>query len=379
MKARTLSAAALLALSSGALAQPTAFTYQGLLKNGVAAANGLHDLRFRLWDAPIAGNPLGSVQCVNNVAVTEGLFTTTIDFGQQYAGSAPRFLEIEVRADTGLDCSNAGGFVVLFPRQPLTPTPQASHANAAFSLDAADGSPQSAVMVDNAGNVGIGTTAPSFLLHLRSDAPVLALHDNGPANTQVGYLTYRNAANAESAWVGFGTPGSPQFSMANNRPGGDLALYAGTGGNIFLNTSPNAVAVNPTGSVGIGTATPAARLDVRGDIRLGSSGQFHAPAGEESLRIIRGIVGEDASILGGSGFTVSRLTTGDYLITFTTAFSALPSVTAIGQFVTLQCPTSINTFSVSTSSVRLFVRQVGCGSNESLTNQRFQFIAVGPR
>ncbi len=108
-----------------ALAQSTAFTYQGELKSGGALANGMHDLRFRLFDAASAGTQIGGTQCVNNVAVVGGKCTTTIDFGQRFASTGARHLEIEVRAESGLDCSNTSGYTLPSPRQAVTPAPSA--------------------------------------------------------------------------------------------------------------------------------------------------------------------------------------------------------------------------------------------------------------
>ena len=108
-------------LASAALAQPlgTSFTYQGELRASGVPASGPHDLRFRLYDTASGGNQVGSTVCSDNVATSEGRFTVVLDFGAQFTGQQ-RFLEIEVRADTGLDCGNATGFVPLAPRQPLT-------------------------------------------------------------------------------------------------------------------------------------------------------------------------------------------------------------------------------------------------------------------
>lgn len=246
MKARTLSAAVLLALSSGAHAQSTAFTYQGQLKNGSAPATGVFDLRFKLFDAAAGGTQVGTTQCVDNVAVTLGLFTATIDFGQQFAVPGGRFMEIEVRADTGLACATTTGYTVLTPRQALTATPLANHAKSAFALDAADGSPANALIVDNSGKVGIGTAAPTHSVHIANAAPTIALQDTDSTTQQVGYVSYRDSGNVERAWVGYGGVGDPDFQIVNTRPGGDIVLSA-LGGN-----------------VGIGTASPTARLDVRG-------------------------------------------------------------------------------------------------------------------
>ena len=48
-----------LALAGSALAQPTAFTYQGRLNDGSDAANGQYDFRFRLYNAQSGGSQVG--------------------------------------------------------------------------------------------------------------------------------------------------------------------------------------------------------------------------------------------------------------------------------------------------------------------------------
>ncbi len=247
-----------LAFAAGpALAQSTAFTYQGRLKEADAPANGLHDLRFRLFDAAIGGAQVGATLCLNNVNVADGLFTVQLDFGQQFATVAERHLEIEVRRDTGLACSNASGFTPLIPRQLLTATPLANHARSAFALDAADGSPANAVFVDNDGKVGIGTLTPTHTMHVANALPTLAIQDTDSTTQQVGYVSYRDSGNVERGWVGYGTIGSPDFSIVNARPTGKIALQTfGGGGSVVL----------PTDNLGIGSAlAPAFPLHIRND------------------------------------------------------------------------------------------------------------------
>src|SRR4051812_43674548 len=109
-----------LALAAIATAQPltTSFTFQGKLDSAGSPVSGAYDLRFTLFDAATAGTQLGSQLCVDNVAVTNGLVAVQLDFGSQFAGSQ-RFLQVQARQDTGLNCSNATGFTTLSPRQNL--------------------------------------------------------------------------------------------------------------------------------------------------------------------------------------------------------------------------------------------------------------------
>lgn len=239
--------------ASMALAQSTAFTYQGKLTQGATPVNGLHDLRFRLFDAASGGTQVGVTLCRDDVQVNEGTFTTSIDFGQQFATSAARYLELVVRADTGQPCSDDAGYVTLSPRQQLTATPLATHARSAFALSASDGFPTNAVTVDVSGNMGIGTTTPTHSVHVANAAPTLALQDTDSSGAaggqQVGYLSYRDSSNTERGWVGYGSVGDPDLSIVNARASGDIILNAFGGGN-----------------VGIGTSSPTAKLDVAGTL-----------------------------------------------------------------------------------------------------------------
>jgi len=115
----------------------TGFTYQGQLKDGGSPANGTYDLQFALYDQLTFGTQQGPTVCEDNVVVVEGLFTLELDFGAQFAGQE-RFLEIAVRADTGLNCGNATGLVTLSPRQALTGTPYAHFSLNADQLDGLD-------------------------------------------------------------------------------------------------------------------------------------------------------------------------------------------------------------------------------------------------
>lgn len=102
-----------------AQAASTEFTYQGQLKASNALANGSYDLKFALFDAATAGNQIGSTVSTNGVAVGNGLFTVTLDFGTKAFSGPDRWLEISVQPTGG------SGFITLSARQKLTATPYA--------------------------------------------------------------------------------------------------------------------------------------------------------------------------------------------------------------------------------------------------------------
>ncbi len=129
--------AVLSTLSLQLLAGPlgTAFTFQGRMTAGGAAANGVYDLKFTLYDDPTAGTQVGPALTNSPVTVSNGVFTVTLDFGEGIFAGSPRWLAIGVRTNG----SNAN-FSPLGGRQPVAPSPYALHAAAAASAAILSGS-----------------------------------------------------------------------------------------------------------------------------------------------------------------------------------------------------------------------------------------------
>ena len=146
------------------------------------------------------------------------------------------------------------------------------------------------------------------------------------------------------------------------------------GGNVFSSGAQGISFTGTNSNVGIGTTTPTQRLDVRGNIAMGNNGELRAPGGEENLRIIRGdIRGSDGTIRNGSGFTFTRQGVGDYIVTFNTAFSLDPAVTATA----FTNGPNLNVILVGLSPG--FVQFRVFNASGALTDSNVHFIAIGPR
>jgi hypothetical protein len=131
------SALALLVLLAGNLvADPlgSAFTYQGQLDAGGSPANGSYDLQFAVFDASSGGSQVSSTLTNTATAVSNGLFTVTLDFGASVFTGASRWLAIGVRTN------GSGPFVPLTPLQPILPVPYALMASSSSGSVSGDGS-----------------------------------------------------------------------------------------------------------------------------------------------------------------------------------------------------------------------------------------------
>ena len=93
------------------------FTYQGQLKVGENAYTGSCDFRFAFYDSETGGSSVHS-DIRSTVPVTNGLFTTQLDYG---FGGPQRWIEI------GVSCphSAAPSYTTLSPRQRVTGAPYA--------------------------------------------------------------------------------------------------------------------------------------------------------------------------------------------------------------------------------------------------------------
>jgi Regulator of chromosome condensation (RCC1) repeat len=212
---------------------------------------------------------------------------------------------------------------------------------------------QVALVWDSSKRVGIGTTTPEARLDLGSDF----------ANTKLflydAYGGMSLGANSSQFMFNLGGEGG-RFSFMSAPGGTELVSIVNSGINY--------------GEIGIGTTSPGARLDVRGDIKLGSSGQYYAAATSESssLRVVRGQVNNLGTILTGTGFTVNHTATGGYTITFSPAFGGTPVVVATVQHGIAQMAT------VSSPSASVVYIDTW-NADGTASDQYFQFIAIGPQ
>ncbi len=240
-------------------AQP--FTYQGMLKQNGNPANSTLSMTFKLYDALTGGSQVGPT-ITQDVSVQNGLFTVALDFGNVWNG-ADRYLEITV------------GSTVLSPRVKINPVPYASFAQRPWQTSGSN-------IFYTDGNVGIGTNSPMTQLSLGS----------GDAFTKLAIWQGANAGEL----MGFGrAPGqfrihlaspSEAFAFLNRPQGAEIFTIYGDGNVMIRNNSSifgvghlvgflglglngdpaggDDLFVAPSGNVGIGTTSPAARLSLGG-------------------------------------------------------------------------------------------------------------------
>jgi hypothetical protein len=251
-----LALAAILALSATpVLAQPltTAFNFQGDLNNGPNPASGLYDFKFTLFDAATAGAQVGAQLCSDNINVSAGRVSVQLDFGAQFSGQQ-RFLEVQVRQDTGLNCSDGTGFATLSPRTNLLAEPNALFSlSAAAATNATQLNGQTPSFYQNASNLTTGTIPTGRLSGIYGNVLTLS----NPSNAFVGSGTSLSALNATNVSLG---------TLPDARLSANIAR---------LNTpnSFNGITNSFLGSVGIGTASPGSgmALTVAGNMEMGAN------------------------------------------------------------------------------------------------------------
>jgi hypothetical protein len=110
------------------------------------------------------------------------------------------------------------------------------------------------ILQPNGSRVGIGTNIPAAILHVSGGDAILR-------NAYIGEVPTYTAANTQFSHISRAGVGEYSFLSAND---GETFINAKTGYNInFRINNSNVAIITSGGNVGIGTVTPAARLDVR--------------------------------------------------------------------------------------------------------------------
>jgi hypothetical protein len=297
----------------------TVWTYQGRLLEEGQPADGLYDFEFRLFDDPFTGTQQGGTNDVNDLDVINGYFTVLLDFGSDVFNGDARWLETTVMHADGSDpCT-------LRPRHEVTTIPYALQTRGMF-VDGAGNvgigttSPGARLDVDAGGlpnwgrafklmNSGMADGTNMNFNMGKADAPgqtseIIYYHAgdaNGDNMLSMGFWGDKILNIKSNGGVGIGTedpqerlhvsgrarfdlgtgninvstpggwPGIIAFSQNGNRR--DI-LYDNWGMAMTVSPSPSpppsayGIRIREDGRVGIGTASPAAKLDVNGQIKI---------------------------------------------------------------------------------------------------------------
>ncbi|HTY86704.1 MAG TPA: tail fiber domain-containing protein [Candidatus Acidoferrum sp.] len=305
---------------STVLAQGTAFTYQGRLNNGSSPANGSYDLTFTLFSVNSGGSSLAGPVTNSATTVSNGLFTTMVDFGPGVFTGTSNWLEIAVRTNGG------GGFTTLAPRQQLTPVPYAIFAGTASNLLGVLPAGQLSGTIPN-GNL---PASPVFTGTVAANA----LTGNGLGVTNVN-ATSLNGMTAGNFWQtgGNNVSGGQFLGSTNNQPveiwvnnARVMRYEPGVAGeaapNVIGGSSANFVGNGVTGAViGGGGATNYQGVGYTNEVLA----DFGVIAGGGANIVPLGSVG---STVGGGVYNVAGGTNAPYAVASTVAGGAVNSALA---------------------------------------------------
>lgn len=232
-------------LQTASAANPgTAFNYQGTLENAGSPVTTPVDIQFRLYNEPSGFVQVGSTITKTNVMPTDGVFSTSIDFGAPAFGvNQALWMRISVRP------AGSGSYEDL-GLQPLTATP--------FALNTRG------INVNDVGEVGIGTTPTSGI----------GLLVNGPIES---FASVR-------ADYGSSTTPTFTFSDGSENTGMSSPSISELG---FITNGVERIRIADDGKVGIGTASPATTFDVNGAMSVYARAGFGGLAtGNVTCRIM---------------------------------------------------------------------------------------------
>lgn len=323
--------------------------YAGASQDGaVVAALNTDDLRLRTGGPDPSGGPDATTDAFARITIKPqgqvGIGTTRPD--------PDRLVTLETRAASYLIARTTDEpHEVLLGASAGGASLMANTVKDDLVLGANGGEPK--LWIKSTGQIGVGTSAPG------RDVTVAGRSTNT-------YLNLRSTDGREillgADWTG---------TMVSAISSDDLQLRAG--GNV------NCVTIKANRNVGVGTDGPVERLDVRGNIKLGA-GDLFAAGSPDNLRILAGNVSATGGVTAGSGFSVTRLSMGQFRINLGTPYAAPPVVVA-----TIVDPSNDDNIAtvraVSSGSFEIHVVDVvgNAGNVVDYQDESFSFVAFGLR
>ena len=259
-------------------AQTSAFTYQGKLADSGSPANGQYDFVFKLFSLSADGAQIGADVVRDDVQVTTGVFTVSLDFGSSpFTSDTARYLEIAVRPG-----ASTGAYTTLVPRQPITSSPYSVSTIRAVS----------AAVADNALQLG-GVNASQYVQ--TADARL-----SDARTPTAGSTDYIQNTTAQQTRADFNISGTGTANIFNATTqyniGGSRVLSVGGTDNVFAGVG--AGGANTTGSFNSFFGRNAGQANAEGT----SNSFFGVDAGIAATSVRNSFFGAEAGVQSSTGF-----------------------------------------------------------------------------
>ena len=262
MNRLVLRAAIAAALGMGAaLAHADSFTYHGTLQDAGRPANGRYDIQLTLYSKQSGGSVLAGPITLYGVNVSDGNFSTNVDFGPMAPMTSQGWVDVKV--------STAGenAFVALDNRSPVDP---AGACPGSWTLDGNAGNPSGSYL---------GTADANDLVFKVNGTTVGVFNsiNNSFANFYATSLSFSDGAFGENS-LAAGYHGRTNFEGSF-----DWGPEFGTLGQI-PDTANEQFIINAPHGVGINTATAADGTPLRDELTIAPSPDL--PAANADLTML---------------------------------------------------------------------------------------------
>jgi hypothetical protein len=225
----------------------------------------------------------GSIQTDGGVGIAKALFVgTTATISGTSAGASVTQLTLINNDDTASTASRLA-------LQPTTTTGRGGYIEAinsgtsgqpssmVFAVNSAATTATERMRIDSDGNVGIGTTSPSYPLHvIKNQAATTSIsvdNNTGNAASHASLILHTGGASSGDPFVYFYNE-ITDWSIGCDNSDSDkfkISKSSTLGTNDYFN-------IDSSGNVGIGTSSPAQSLDTTGKIRVRDGGNTTTPS-----------------------------------------------------------------------------------------------------
>jgi hypothetical protein len=262
--------------AAGVSAGNSAFTYEGYLAEDGNPADGIYDFQFTLYGASNGGNQIGNVITLEDIAVDNGLFSVSLDFGAGAFTGEPRWLEVGARPG-----NSTGQYTPHLPLHALGSAPWSEFPGAGRSAH------------DHLGQTWTGSD-PLVINGTYENAPLILSNDSGYGLQVISAGT--NGIRVNSAGTnGFrvNSAGATGLRVGNAGVHGVAVDYAGAYGLLVSDAGENGLLVENAGFHGVEVQT------------TGEDGLLVRSAGTNGLLVENaGLHGVEVQTTGTDGFWV---------------------------------------------------------------------------